>query len=60
MSDTKVYLGDGVYLDRWHDGIVLTTENGIEVGNTIYLEPEVVLALVKFIKRMGTTPKDAS
>ena len=34
----KVYLGDGVYAE--YDGyhIVLTTEDGVKVTNTIYLD----------------------
>jgi hypothetical protein len=47
---SKIYLGDGVYaeFDGYH--IVLTTENGIETTNTIYLEPPVVRGLEEFIK----------
>ncbi len=47
----KDYLGDGVYVE--HDGynIILTTErdNGIE---TIYLEPPVLAALVRYRDRL--------
>jgi hypothetical protein len=45
----KEYLGDAVYasFDGWH--IVLTTEDGIRATNTIFLEPEVQVALVAFI-----------
>lgn len=45
---TKRYLGDTVYVD--HDGyyIVLTTEDGISVTNTICLEPAVLLAFDKY------------
>lgn len=44
----KEYLGDAVYAE-W-DGyyIKLTTEDGIQATNTIYLEPEVVDAFEKF------------
>lgn len=44
----KVYLGDGVYaaFDGCH--IVLTTENGVRVTNTIYLEPSVLFALDRY------------
>lgn len=44
----KTYLGDGVYADFDGYGIVLTTENGISVTNTIVLEPEVYEALVAY------------
>jgi hypothetical protein len=39
MSEpTKVYLGDGVYADFDGYAITLTTENGVEVTNTIELD----------------------
>lgn len=56
---SKTYLGDGVYADVDHqvDGqgqmVVLTTENGIRATNTIYLEPEVVGALIGFLHDQG-------
>lgn len=48
MSQLKKYLGDGVYAD--YDGfhIVLTTEDGINITNTIYLDLQVLDALQKF------------
>lgn len=45
---TKAYLGDGVYADFDGYAVVLTTENGISVTNTIVLEPEVYEALVAY------------
>ena len=45
----KSYLGDGVYVEWSMESLVLTTENGIEVTNRIYLEPEVYQALVQFV-----------
>lgn len=51
MSDLKRYVGDGVYADySEHGELVLTTENGIEVTNTIVLEPEVWKALKLILK----------
>lgn len=46
----KVYLGDGVYVtfDGW--SIVLTTENGVSITNTIFLEPEVIDALLAYMQ----------
>lgn len=48
----KEYLGDGVYVARADNGLVLTTENGIRITNTIFLEPEVLLALGEYVKRL--------
>ena len=47
----KVYLGDSVYVEINEAGqLVLTTENDIYgASNTIYLEPEVYDALLKFV-----------
>lgn len=50
--DEKVYLGDGCYAAFDGFGIVLTTENGIAVTNTIVLEPETLAALVAFAERV--------
>lgn len=47
----KVYLGDGCYASFDGYAITLTTENGIETTNTVYLEPEVYIALVRFRNR---------
>lgn len=49
----KTYLGDGVYVAEDGEGIRLTTEDGISVTNTIFIEPEVYEALLKFM----ATPK---
>lgn len=48
----KDYLGDGVYIDIHGDTIILTTENGIEASNTIFLEPEVLAALERYVARI--------
>jgi hypothetical protein len=50
---SQQYLGDGVYADFDGYAVRLYTSDGIEKTNTIYLEPEVYLAFVKFIKRLG-------
>lgn len=49
MSAKKVYLGDGAYAEFDGYALVLTTENGISVTNTIVLEPEVYGELVRFV-----------
>jgi hypothetical protein len=45
----KQYLGDAVYIEYDGFSIVLTTENGIEVTNTVVLEPEVLAAFLRFV-----------
>lgn len=52
MSDAKRYLGDGVYvaMDESRDMLVLTTENGINVSNVIYMERHVVEAFLAYVR----------
>lgn len=51
----KQYIGDSVYAEINEIGqIVLTTENGYGPTNTIYLEPEVMAALIKYLERAAT------
>lgn len=49
IKNSKKYLGDGVYVDL-NDSfqIVLTTENGIEATNEIYLDDEIIDELIKW------------
>jgi hypothetical protein len=47
----KQYLGDSVYAEFDGYSIKLTTENGYGPSNTIWLEPNVVLALEAYRKR---------
>ena len=53
----KVYLGDGAYADFDGYGIILTTEDGISIQNTIYLEPEVLNSLLKYTHSLSTEGK---
>lgn len=54
MIDTKkAYIGDGAYVELGPCGIVLTTEDGINITNRIVLEPEVLDALLKWIKNLS-------
>jgi hypothetical protein len=46
----KSYLGDGVYADIEHGMVKLTTEDGISTTNTIFLEPEVIEALQRYLR----------
>lgn len=48
------YLGDAVYAEiNEACQLVLTTENGIRATNTIYLEMEVLDALLNYLKAGG-------
>lgn len=51
MTANKIYLGDGVYASFDGYQFCLTTEDGISITNTIYLEPKVVEAFVRFKKQ---------
>lgn len=44
----KTYLGDGVYAEQKDGRLVLTTEDGIRTTNEIFLEPEIIDALIMF------------
>lgn len=46
----KVYVGDGVYAEFTSYELILTTENGIEVTNTIVLEPSVLDSLIRLVE----------
>lgn len=52
MASDRTYLGDGVYVAIEDHMVKLTTENGIETTNTIYLEVEVMDALETWWTRM--------
>ncbi len=54
MTNFREYLGDGVYAtyDGGDGTIVLTTENGVDVTNTIVLEPVVMLALMDWLLKI--------
>lgn len=45
----KMYIGDSVYVEMKDRRIKMTTENGAPI-NIIYLEPEVFLTLINFVK----------
>lgn len=48
MSDPiRRYLGDGAYYAFDGHGVELTTSDGIRIPNRIYLEPEVIVALLR-------------
>lgn len=43
------YLGDGLYAKFEGPALVLYTSNGIEVTNTVVLEPQVLKALMDYL-----------
>jgi len=48
----KCYLGDAIYAKNDGHGIELTTEDGIRATNVIYLEPDVIVALLRILGSM--------
>jgi hypothetical protein len=58
--EKKVYLGDGVYAEletQWR--VKLTTENGIAVTNTIYLDEDVLRAFGDWLNAIAKAAKEA-
>lgn len=52
----KEYIGDGAYVEFDGYALILTTENGIEVTNTIYLEPDVLDKLNRYADKIRKKP----
>lgn len=50
--ESKRYLGDGLYANRHGYYVLLTTEDGARVTNTIFLEPAAWKALVQFVESL--------
>lgn len=50
-KEHKRYIGDGVYVCLEGGMLCLTTENGIETTNTIYLEAQVWQALKLYVEQ---------
>ncbi len=53
VSENKTYIGDGVYAEIYDFGLILTTENGIEVTNRIVLEVREWKSLLEWIGSRG-------
>ncbi len=55
----KAYVGDGIYMEYDPDApigaFILTTEDGISVQNTIYIEPETWAALQRLVTEHGNS-----
>lgn len=53
---TKQYLGDRVYItESDYDELVLTTEDGIQADNVVFLEPYVVKSLMEYLSHWLAT-----
>ena len=48
---SKEYLGDSVYIQSGSFCYTLTTENGFGPNNAIHLEPQIILAMMAYIKK---------
>jgi hypothetical protein len=49
---TRSYLGDGVYVRYDGHALIVTTEDGVHVTNTIILEPHVFHSLVEYVDKL--------
>lgn len=47
-TSKKTYLGDKVYAYWQNNVLILITDNGVNVSNRIFLEPETLDALMMF------------
>ena len=54
MPNNKIYLGDGAYAEYDGYALILTTEDGVRVTHSIYLEPEVYKMLELFVHKLRT------
>lgn len=45
----QTYLGDAVYIGRWEGGALLWTSDGYQETNKIFMEPEVISALIRWL-----------
>ncbi len=54
----KEYLGDGVYVELVSGALLLTTENGREVTNSIVLEPTTWENLETYVRQLKEDIKE--
>jgi hypothetical protein len=52
ILNLKRYIGDGAYANFDGYSVILTTENGVEEYNKIFLEPNVLLQLEDYVKEL--------
>lgn len=55
----KEFLGDSVYVELEYGMLKLTTSNGESVDNTIYLEPDVLANLIRYVAQTKGEEKKA-
>lgn len=55
-ADTKEYIGDGVYAATDGYALILTTEDGISVTNTVVLEPREWVKLTEYVEALKSRP----
>lgn len=53
IYEKQDYIGDGVYVEFDRGGIMLKANDHLDPTDTIYLEPYVLAALIRFAKRVG-------
>jgi hypothetical protein len=53
MKKKKEYIGYSVYVEATHGMLKVTTEDGSSTTNVVYLEPDVLVHLVRFAKKHG-------
>jgi hypothetical protein len=53
----KEYLGDSVYAEIEDGMLLLTTDNGYGPNNKIFLEQEVIEALLEYVARLEAVSK---
>jgi len=49
----RTYLGDGLYCDDEGYALKVFASNGIETTNTVWIEPDMLTALIAFARRRG-------
>lgn len=50
METSKMYLGDSVYVEYDGHDVRISTNNGEEDRNTIYLNPDIIINLLEYLK----------
>ena len=46
------YLGDGVYVEYTREQIILTTSDGVNTTNKIYLDGYIIAKMLEFIQKI--------